>query len=414
MADLGPRSRRLRALARALALGLGSMTSAAAQGEPSDETSATEVAVMRGDEVAALDEAELSFRDSQVGAMRGLTIGPIESALHPNRGYGSAAYDRALAEAKAIGATWVSLTAFGRVLDLAPTGVALSFEQPFEDTRRAIERAIARAHALGLKVLLVPHLWVESGAWRGEIDPGTDEGWAVWSEGYTRFARTWAEVARDAHADMFAAGVELRSWVTTTRAPSFLDVLREVRRIYPGLVTYAGNWDDVEQTTILGELDVIGINAFYPLAEEPGASLSQLLEGGRQVARRAGTLARAWHKPIVFTEFGYTTRPDPAVRPWEWPDFMKNVPVDQAAQADAYAALLRPLLDEPWFAGAFAWRVYADPDDLSQEAEWGFSPRGKLAELVLRDAFAAYWASDGPHAIGGALTRPSCTRIGIY
>ena len=52
------------------------------------------------------------------------------------------------------------------------------------------------------------------------------------------------------------------------------------------------------------------------------------------------------------------------------------------------------LLDEPWFAGFFVWRMYADPTDLSQEAEWGFSPRGKLAELVLRDAFAARWAND--------------------
>jgi hypothetical protein len=42
--------------------------------------------------------------------------------------------------------------------------------------------------------------------------------------------------------------------------------------------------------------------------------------------------------------------------------------------------------------GFFVWRTYADPDDVSQEAEWGFSPRGKLAELVVRDAFAARFA----------------------
>ena len=77
--------------------------------------------------------------------------------------------------------------------------------------------------------------------------------------------------------------------------------------------------------------------------------------------------------------------------------------VDERAQADAYRALLAPLLDEPDFAGFFVWRVYADPDDVSQEAEWGFSPRGKLAELVMRDAFAARWASDGPSLPGDAL-----------
>ena len=147
---------------------------------------------------------------------------------------------------------------------------------------------------------------------------------------------------------------------------------------------------------IWSELDVIGLNAFFPLADKDGAPFEDLCAGGKRVAARVAELARLWNKPVVFTEFGYTTRPDPAVRPWEWPDGMKNVVVDQLAQADAYRALLSGFIDEPWFAGMFMWRLYADPDDMSQEAEWGFSPRGKLAELVLRDAFAAHWAADGP------------------
>ena len=91
---------------------------------------------------------------------------------------------------------------------------------------------------------------------------------------------------------------------------------------------------------------------------------------------------------------GYTTRVDPALKPWEWPDNMTDVVIDEEAQARAYRALLTPLADAPWCAGFFVWRTYADPGDVSQEAEWGFSPRGKLAELTLRDTFAAHWASD--------------------
>jgi hypothetical protein len=90
------------------------------------------------------------------------------------------------------------------------------------------------------------------------------------------------------------------------------------------------------------------------------------------------------------------------------------VVVDEIAQADAYAALLAPLIDEPWLAGAFVWRLYADPDDVSQEAEWGFSPRGKLAELVLRDAYAARWVSDGPWAPGGALVSSYAETPGVF
>jgi hypothetical protein len=114
------------------------------------------------------------------------------------------------------------------------------------------------------------------------------------------------------------------------------------------------------------------------------------------------------------TEIGYTTRPDPAVRPWEWPDTMKGVRVNERAQADVDTALIAPLLDARWCAGFFIWRTYADPDAVSQEAEWGFPPRGKLAELVVRDAFTARWAVDGPRLLGAALDRHRARTPGIH
>jgi hypothetical protein len=335
-----------------------------------------------------------AWKRAELGGVRGVTIGPIENGYHPGVGYGSRAYDRALVEARAMGATWVAVTPFGRVADLSGTGVDLTFEAPFERNRRDVARAVGMAHGRGLHVMLVPQLWVESGGLRGEMDPKGDDGWARWAGSYGRFIRTWAEVAEVTHADMFSVGVELRSWVTTARAPSFAQILRDVRRVYRGLLTYSANWDDVEQTAILGDLDVIGVNAFYPLGDVSGAPEEKLLEGGRKVRATIHALAETWGKPVLFTEAGYTARPDPAVRPWEWPDIMTGVRVDEGAQALAYRALVAPLLDEPDFAGFFVWRVYANPDDVSQEAPWGFSPRGKLAEVVVRDAFAASWACD--------------------
>jgi hypothetical protein len=355
-----------------------------------------------------------AWTDTRLGAIRGVTIGPIESALHPNKGYGSPAYERTLGEASRLGANWVSLTPFARVSDLHGTGISLSFEAPFGQTRAGIVRAIRQAHARGLRVLIVPHLWVESGEWRGELDPGSDQAWADWARNYRAFLLTWAEVARDAHADMLSVGVELRSWLTTAHAVSFTPILRDVRRAYPGLLTYAGNWDDIEQTVILGDLDVIGLNAFFPLAEKDGASAAELAAGGLRVRDQLKALADAWQKPILFNEFGYTTRANASVRPWEWPDKMSHVVADQTAQADGYRALLSAFVDEPWFAGFFMWRLYADPDDMSQEAEWGFSPRGKQAELVLRDAFAAHWAGDGETEIGSALWRGAAEGVGRF
>lgn len=347
--------------------------------------------------------------------MRGVTIGPIESALHPERGYGSALFERGLDEAVRLGATWISLTPFGRAWDLKATGVDKTFELAHTDNQRAMARAVRQAHARGLRVQLVPHLWVESGEWRGEIDPVTEEGWRAFAEGYRRYVLGWATFASRNKVDLFAVGVELRSWVTTTHAPSFFPILRDIRAAYPGPLTYAANWDDVEQTVILGELDVIGVNAFYPLTDKQNASPAELVSGGLRVAEKVKVLAEQWGKPIVFNEFGYTARPDPALRPWEWPDKMSGVKVDARAQAMAYRGLLFGMLQSPELIGGFVWRLYADPDDLSQEAEWGFSPRGREAELLLRDAFWNRWASDRarPWARGG-IYRPRAQVPGMF
>jgi sugar phosphate isomerase/epimerase len=335
-----------------------------------------------------------AWKRAELSGVRGITIGPIENGYHPGVGYGSPAYDRTLGEVLAMGGTWVALTPFGRVADTTGAGVDLTFEAPFARNRQDVAHAVEMAHARGLHVMLVPPLWVETGQWRGEIDPKTDEGWARWAESYGRFVRAWAEVAEATRTEMFSVGVELRSWVTTARAPSFARIVRSVRRIYHGLLTYSANWDDVDQTVILGDLDVIGLNAFFPLSEERHAAPSKQRDAARAIRERMHRLAELWNKPVVFTETGYTTRSDPAYRPWEWPDHMTAVAVDEAAQAEAYRILLAPLLDEPDFVGFFVWREYADPDDTSQEPPWGFSPRGKLAELVVRDAFAARWSCD--------------------
>ncbi|MDX2055451.1 MAG: hypothetical protein SFV15_23820 [Polyangiaceae bacterium] len=346
--------------------------------------------------------------------VRGVTIGPIENSLHPGRGYGSPAYEKTLDEAARMGATWVSLTPFGRVWDLTPSGISSTFEAPFEANRKQVALAIEQAHTRGLKVMLVPHLWVETGGWRAEIEPEGDAGWRAWADSYERFVLSWAEVAELKHADLFSMGVELRSWVTTTRAPLFSRVIRSVKRRYSGMLTYAANWDDAEDTSIWGELDVIGINAFYPLGDKDGASPEALMEGGRRVAQGVRSLSERWQKPVLFTEFGYTTRTDPAIRPWEWPEHLGRVEVNEAAQADAYRALLSAMTAEPRFMGFFVWRLYADPNDTSQEPAWGFSPRAKLAETVLREAFSARWASDPTEGVGAALLSKRAMPVGIY
>ena len=354
------------------------------------------------------------WKDAGLPAIRGITIGPIENALHPGVGYGTAACGRSFDSAIDLGATWVALTPFGRMWSTRTTGIDLSFETAFASNVEDVGRAIDQAHARGLHVMLVPHIWVETGGWRGEIEPGappdskkadgsidvrgraSEASLRAFVQSYRRFVLAWSDVARAHDVELLSVGVELRSWLTSARATDEArSLIKDVRAHYPGILTYSANWDDVDDVLVLRDIDVIGINAFYPLADKAGASRDELLAGGARVGARISALSRAWNKPVMFTEVGYTTRPDPAVRPWEWPDAMKGVRVDEDAQAEAYRAILAGVLGEPTFAGFFVWRQFADPDDVSQEAAWGFPFRGKLSEMLVREAFSSRFAVEG-------------------
>lgn len=324
--------------------------------------------------------------------MRGVTIGPIESAWVPGRGYGTEAYERTLDELVELGATWVSLTPFGRIWSLDSTEIVLDFEAPAEDNREAVGRAIDQAHARGLRVLLVPHLWVETTGWRGEIEPGTPERWAEYIDSYERFLAFWTDVAVGHDADMLSLGVECKSW-SGRFGDRWARMIRQVRARYRGIITYSANWDEAIDVLFWDQIDVIGINAFYPLAESPEGSYRA---GALRVVTEVRELARSFEQPILFVEVGYTTRPGAAIRPWEWPDDMVGVEVDEAEQARAYRAILSAYTGPEWLAGLFVWRYYADPDDVTQEAAWGFSPRAKRAEPALQEAFSWHWGADGP------------------
>jgi hypothetical protein len=379
-ADLGPSRAARRSVSRARALGALAALAACA-------------ALCASSAGAAEPPEPQRFR-AEAPAIRGMTIGPIESGCHPGVGYGSTAFGRTLGELESWGANWVSLTPFGRVGSLAGLGVDPTFEAPHRENRAALGRAIDDAHARGLRVLVVPHLWVESGDWRALVAPPTQAGWDAWAKSYARYVESWAEVAEAHHADMLAVGVELRSWVTTERVRSFRDVIARVRKKYSGLLTYSANWDDAADTLVWNDVDLIGINGFYPLADGPGAGLASMTQRAAGIAREVAALGERHGKPVYFAEMGYTTRPDPAWKPWEWPEDLGRPAVDEAAQALATEALLGPFVAEPRFAGFFVWRVYADPNDVSQEPAFGFSPRGKRAERVLRSLWKRRWPGE--------------------
>ena len=171
-------------------------------------------------------------------------------------------------------------------------------------------------------------------------------------------------------------------------------LIREVRKRFDGVLTYSANWDEVEHVLFWDQLDLIGVNAFYPLADHGDASYAEYVQGAMRARDGIRRSAEVLQMPVLFVEVGYTTRKDAAVEPWLWPDDMTSVSFDEHEQARALSAVFDAFLPEPWFAGFFVWRYYASLDDISQEHIWGFSPHGKVAEPVLSQVFDFAWGVD--------------------
>ncbi|MCA9583128.1 MAG: hypothetical protein KC416_15120, partial [Myxococcales bacterium] len=318
---------------------------------------------------------------------------PIESSQQPGRGYGTKYSEELLDELAAMGVNWISLTPFGRIWDLQSTTIDMTFEAPYEENRVAVRHMVQMAHQRGIRVLVIPHLWVETGGWRGEIDPGSPEGWAAYHRAYREFVLRWARDAERAGADGFSIGVECKSW-SGRFGGVWTKLISDVRREFSGWLTYSANWDEADSVLFWDQLDLIGINAFYPLADHNGATDAEYAAGAQRVAETVEQIAITLDMPVLFVEIGYTTRKDAAVEPWLWPDGMTNVVIDEHEQARALQAMLDAFLPHRWFVGFFVWRYYNNVNDVSQEAEWGFSPRGKEAETVLREAFGERWGAD--------------------
>jgi glycosyl hydrolase family 113 len=299
-------------------------------------------------------------------------------------GYHAPALDRQLESLRRLGADAVSLMpfAFQRVAD-APALRYLN-RRAESETDVGLVHATRRARALGFHVLYKPHLWVSHGSWPGEVAMKDERDWALWWQGYRRFVLHHALLARWAGADLFSVGVELSK--TLGREREWRDLIAAVRLLFPGWVTYSGNWyGDLERAPFWDRLDLVGVDAYFPLAASPAATRADLDRGAREVVARLAAAARRAGKPVLLTEVGFAARRGAWVEPsGEGGDYSEE---DQAL---AYDALLGALGRPPWLAGTFLWKAFSDGafDGTAALRRPDFRFLGRQAERVVRRYYA--------------------------
>ena len=242
--------------------------------------------------------------------------------------------------------------------------------------------AIRELHNLNLKVMLKPHLdLLESdGKWRGDIGGSDSAYWRTWFANYTDFILHYARLAEQEKVELFCIGTELSNCAVSQPA-LWRDLIKKVRRVYKGSLTYSANWyEEYDCIEFWDALDYAGINPYFPLV----SSLNPTAEDLKEVWEDWLGMIEEWQKdidkPVILTEIGYKSSKGAIDEPWQHSPIGK---VDLQLQADCYEALLATFWEKPWFYGVYWWYWGVNPK-MGGEFHRGFTPQNKLAEEVLR------------------------------
>ncbi len=306
----------------------------------------------------------------------------------------------ALAPLESIHANWIVQTPFGwqRAPDSPEVRLALEGVL-WGELDHGLEATARWARERGIRTLLKPHIWLTraEGKWRSDIAMKTDADWKAWFASYRAFILHYARLAERVGMEGLVIGTELHRTVEA-RPEEWRRMIREVREVYSGALTYAANWyEEYEDVPFWSELDYIGVQAYFPLsADDSKTSLADLRTGWAVHKQAIAAVQRRSGKPVLFTEIGYKSTPGATREPWIWLGRreVRTAPVDYEIQKRAYQAFFETFWHEPWFAGAYFWKWSPPigPGDrrFVEAATDGpagpdFSPQGKPAEAVLRE-----------------------------
>ncbi|MDP2311284.1 MAG: hypothetical protein Q8P41_00150 [Pseudomonadota bacterium] len=279
-------------------------------------------------------------------------------------------YGPMLAEIAARGATDVLLVVAWYQEDERASRIAPEPRRsPEEDTLR---RTFRQARDVGLRTALMPIVRLRDegpGRWRGSIAPAAGIG--AWFASYGRFVLAMAGVAEEGRAARFIVGSEFVS-LEHAEGP-WRALVAATRARFGGRVSYSANWDHAEALPFVDALDELGINAYFPLADDDEAPTRAALRAAWRAPRAVlAGLRRHYGKPLVVTEVGYPARRGAARAPWQ---IDLAAPIDTALQAELLDAACEALCDPAVTDGLFVWNWfgYGGPSD------GGYSPRGKPA-----------------------------------
>lgn len=282
----------------------------------------------------------------------------------------------------AVNANYAAVMPFGFLRSLESPNVIFDTDrQWYGETKKGAKQYIELLQANGVKIMLKPQIWVWRGEFTGDITMQSEADWKTFEQTYSDFILTYAQLAQDTGSEIYCIGTELEEFVKH-RPDYWAELVREVKKIYKGKLTYAANWDEYPRTPFWKDLDFIGVDAYFPLSEEQYPTPEELTSGWQKWKAKLIALALQEDKPILFTEFGYRSMDFTAKKPWLVDQNQMDVNLE--AQADALDVLFAEFWKEDWFAGGFVWKWFIHHSHSGGAGDNRFTPQNKPAEDVIR------------------------------
>lgn len=202
--------------------------------------------------------------------------------------------------------------------------------------------------------------------------------------------RTYAQIAQDEDVDILCVGTELKG-MTELYPGRWENVVSAVGQGYSiDRLTYAADWDEYESVTFWELLDVIGIDAYFPLDIASSSPPQSELEDAwsTHISDVETFLYNHPGKHVFFTEIGYRATQGAHQDPWAVPG--EEDVSDLDLQKRCYDASLARWQDLDWFDGMVFWSwspdLSKDIGDNTRDEQYrtyGFCPYDKPAARSL-------------------------------
>ena len=280
---------------------------------------------------------------------------------------------------------YVALMPYSFIRDIETPKIEFNTNREwFGETENGLLQYAKEFQKVNIKIMVKPHLWLRRGGFTGDLKANSEENWKILENSYKAYILTYAKAAEELNAEMLCIGTELEQFVIT-RPNFWKKLIIEIRTLYKGKLTYAANWDEFKRITFWGELDFIGIDAYFPLSDKKTPTLEDLELGWKPHKEEIIKIQKQFNKPILFTEFGYRSVDFTGKKPWDSNRVEGNVNLQ--GQVNGLKAIHNQFWKEDWFAGGFIWKWFHRHDRVGGIENNRFTPQNKPAEEMIRQLY---------------------------